>query len=152
MKGTVDFELRKMPAYKVGSIVRIGPWKEDNLRTEFAELTQWARRHRVGTGKWFFVHRGGPRWEACLEIRGNPPPEGRIRHRTLPATWVAAVTFDPDKVSSRIVYHGLHDWTRARRKDGKVRSVSGAREVYRGDPWKDKNAWQNCRVEFPVRR
>ena len=152
MTGAVDFELKKAPAYRVASIVRIGPWREDNLRTEFTELVRWARRQRVGTGKWIFVHRGDLRWEACLEIHGNPSPEGRIRLKTLPTTWVAAVTFNPDALSSRIVYHGLHDWTRARRRDGTIRSVSGAREIYRGNPWTDKDAWAHCRVEFPVRR
>ena len=35
---TVDFALTKSPSYRVASIVRVGPWKEDNLRSEFEAL------------------------------------------------------------------------------------------------------------------
>ena len=149
---TVDFGLKRAGEVKVASIVRVGPWKEDNLRTEFRELVSWARRQKLATGRWIFYERGHHRWEACLEVRGGVKPEGRIRIKTLPPTWVAGVTFDPDQVSSRIVYHGLNDWTRWRRKDGKIKEVTGIREVYSGDPWSDRSAWANCRVEFLVRR
>jgi hypothetical protein len=149
---TVDFSLAKAPRYRVASILKIGPWREDNLRSEFAELRRWATRHRLSTGRWIFVHRGGTRWEACLEIRGPAVSEGRIRVQTLPASWVARVTFDPEAVSSRVVYHGLHDWTRARRRSGEVRSVRWSREIYDGSPWSDRDAWRRCRVEFLVNR
>jgi hypothetical protein len=149
-----DFALKKSPAYRVASIVRIGQWKEDNLRPEFRELVRWARKNRLRTGRWIFLdarpdHR---RWEACLEIRGSARPEGRIRIRTLPTTWVARVTFDPTVVSSRLVYHGLNDWTRWRRKYKEIRSVTAVRELYSGDPWRSKEAWTNCVVEFLVRK
>jgi effector-binding domain-containing protein len=151
---SVDFSLKKVPSYRVASIVRIGTWKEDNLRTEFKELTRWAQRNGIRTGRWFFLdtrpnHR---RWEACLEIRGKATPEGRIRLKTLPASWVARVVFDPDVVSSRLVYHGLNDWTKWRRIYKEIRSVASVREVYTGDPWKDKRAWAHCEVQFLVRK
>ena len=60
----VDFALGKAPRYRVGSITRVGPWKEDNLRTEFGELTRWARRQGLRTGRRNFVERGRHRWEA----------------------------------------------------------------------------------------
>jgi effector-binding domain-containing protein len=149
-----DFALKRAPSYRVASIVRIGKWKEDNLRTEFRELVRWARKNRVRTGKWIFLdarpdHR---RWEACLEVAGNPRVEGRIRLKTLPATWVARVIFDPDVVSSRLVYHGLIDWTRWRRISKEIRSVKAVREIYSGDPWKDKRAWSKCEVQFLVQK
>lgn len=148
----VDFVLKRVRAYRVGSITRIGPWKEDNLRSEFRELTRWARRRRMRTGDWIFLERGPHRWEACLEVRGDARPEGRIRIKTLPATHAATVVFDPDEVSSRLVYHGLSDWTRWRRKYREIRAVTAVREVYAGDPWKDRTAWAHCEVQFLVRK
>lgn len=149
----VDFALKKEPAMRVASIVRFGTWKEDNLRPEFRELVAWAKRHHVRTRRWIFVHSGSNdrRWEACLEIRGPAKPEGRIRIRRLPATRVARVVFNPDEVSSRVVYHGLHDWTRWRRIYHEIRSVGASREVYAADPWRNKNAWTHCEVQFLVR-
>jgi hypothetical protein len=148
----VDFILKRAPRYRVASLTRIGPWTEDNLRPEFRELVNWARRQRVRTGRWIFWERGRHRWEACLEIRGSARPEGRIRLKTLPATYVASVAFNPDEISSRVVYHGLSDWTRRRRKDGQIRAVAAVREVYTGDPWRDRKAWANCEVQFLVRK
>ena len=149
---TVDFVLSNSPSYRVASIVRVGPWKEDNLRTEFEELERWAERQGVRTGSYIFVERGGNRWEACLEFKGKAKTEGRVRLKVLPATPVAKVVFDPDLVSSRIVYHGLSDWTRWRKKDGQIRSVEWPREIYPGNPWKDKKAWAHCEVQFVVRK
>jgi effector-binding domain-containing protein len=148
----VDFVLKRVPSVRVASIVRVGPWKEDNLRTEFGELTRWAGRRRLTTGRWIFLERDRSRWEACLEISGDAPTEGRIRRKTLPATSVASVTFDPDQTSSRIVYHALRDWTRSRARDGTIRAVTAIREIYSGDPWRDKCSWASCEVQFLVRR
>lgn len=148
----VDFVLKRVPRLRVASITRVGPWREDNLRREFRELTQWAQRRRLRTGRWILHERGQNRWEACLEYRGRGQAEGRIRLKVLPATSVASVTFDPEKVSARIVYHGLRDWTRWRRKDHTIRSVVAMREVYRGDPWTSKDAWAHCEVQFVVKR
>jgi DNA gyrase inhibitor GyrI len=148
----VDFALKQAPRFRVASIVRIGPWKADNLRTEFGELVRWAAKQQVRTGRWIFLERESHRWEACLEIKGQAKAEGRVRLKTLPPTWVARVIFDPDQVSSRVVYHGLSDWTRWRRKDGEIKSVASVREIYTGDPWKDKEAWASCEVQFVVRK
>lgn len=150
----VDFALKKAPSYRVASIVRIGPWKEDNLRTEFRALSRWAQKNRIRTGRWIFLdaRRDHHRWEACLEIKGRARAGGRIRLKTLPATWVARVVFDPDVVSSRLVYHGLQDWTRWRRTHKEIRSVRAVREVYAGDPWKNRQAWAHCEVQFLARR
>jgi effector-binding domain-containing protein len=77
---------------------------------------------------------------------------GRIRIKTLPPTWVAQVVYNPDLISSRLVYHGLMDWIRWRRKYREIRSASGVRELYAGDPWSDKEAWTNCVVQFLVKK
>lgn len=148
----VDFKLGRAPSYRVASIVRIGPWKNNMLRTEFAELGRWAKRQGIRTGRWIFFKRDEHRWEACLEITGKAKAGGRIRIKTLPESDVARVVFDPDVVSSRIIYHGLSDWTRWRRKDGEISRVTGVREVYAGDPWSDKSAWAHCEVQFLVRK
>lgn len=148
----IDFEIRKSPKYRVASITRVGPWKEDHLRSEFRELTTWAKRQGLTTGHWIFVHRGDERWEACLEIRGRAKAEGRIRLRTLPATHVAHCVFDPDLLADRVVYHGLSDWTRWRKKFKEISAIGGSREVYSGDPWSDAAAWAHCDVQFLVRK
>ena len=148
----VDFELRRAPSYRVAAIGRVGPWKEDNLRAEFRTLVAWAKKEGVRTGRWIFAHRIDDRWEACLEVRGRAKPAGRIRLKTLPATYVARCVFDPDAVADRVIYHGLSDWTRWRRRDQEIRSVGGSREVYSGDPWTDARAWAHCEVQFLVRK
>jgi hypothetical protein len=148
----VDFELRRAPSYRVASITRVGPWKEDNLRGEFRELTAWAKKLGVQTGRWIFLHKGDDRWEACLEIKGKAAAMGRIRLKSLPPTYVARCRFNPDAIADRVIYHGLSDWTRWRRRYGEIKSVGGSREIYSGDPWSDARAWANCEVQVLVRK
>jgi DNA gyrase inhibitor GyrI len=147
----VEFRIKSVPKFRVASITRVGPWRRDNLRTEFRELTSWAQKRHVRTGKWIFLERSAHRWDACLQIFGKAQPEGRIRLKMLPATTAATVVFDPDQVSSSVVYHGLRDWTHWRKKDGTIKGVSATREIYQGDPWSDKDAWSHCEVQFLVR-
>ena len=147
----MDFRVKRAPPYRVASITRIGPWREDNLRAEFRELTGWTRTQGIRTGQWIFFERGAHRWEACLELKRPGRPSGRIRIKTLPAARVAALVFDPDRISSRIVYHALRDWTRVRRNQGDLPPVTSVREVYTGDPWNDRDAWANCEVQFLLR-
>ncbi|HZY69376.1 MAG TPA: GyrI-like domain-containing protein [Thermoplasmata archaeon] len=149
---TVDFSWKNAPSYRVAAIVRVGPWKEDNLRPEFGELSRWAARQGLRTGRWIFFERNHHRWEACLEVKGRGREEGRIRLKTLPPARAASILFDPEQVSSRIVYHGLIDWTRQRKRDGTIKAVTQIREIYPGDPWKDPKAWSRCEVQFLVRR
>ncbi len=149
---TVDFAIKKVPSYRVASIVRVGPWKEGILRPEFRELMAWAKKHHLRTGKWIFQSPKDDRWEACLEIRGAARSEGRIQVKTLKAGHAAYAIFDPDEIADRIIYHGLNDWLRWRRKDGEITAVRGHREVYSGDPWTDPTAWAHCEVQFLVRK
>ena len=148
----VDFAWTNSPAYRVAYVVRVGPWREDNLRPEFEELLKWARRQKVRTGRWIFFERSRHRWEACLELRGPGRPDGRVRLKTLPAARAARVVFDPGRISSRIVYHGLLDWTRQQAKAGAIKRVAEAREIYPGDPWRSPTAWSHCEVQFLVKR
>jgi len=157
----VDFEVTRTPSYIVASILKIGPYREDNLRSEFGELVSWAKKHRVRTGKWIMYEHDGPnsrrpgnqrRWEACLEIRGKAKAEGRIRIKKLPAQTVAHVVFNPNVVSSRIVYHGLGDWIWWRLKYKDFKRAGPTREVYDGDPWTNTKAWSKADVQVLVEK
>ncbi|MCI4350700.1 MAG: GyrI-like domain-containing protein [Thermoplasmata archaeon] len=149
---TVDFELKKSPKTRVASIDYRGPWKENHLRKEFGDLVRWATANKVKTGAWIFRERGEKRHQACLVLKGPATSKGRVKIRTIPATWVARVTFDPEVVSPRVIYHGLNDWTKWRKKDKTIKGVGTSREVYAGDPWSDKKAWSMATVEFVVRK
>lgn len=157
----VDFEFKREPAYTVAAIRYVGPFRENHLDKEFKELVSWAKRAKVRTGKWIFRELDGPnsrrpdnkrRWEAALEIRGKARGQGRIRIKKIPATTVARVVFDPEKVSPRLVYHGLSDWLRWRNKDKVIKGIGPTREVYAGDPWTNAQAWSLAEVQFLVRR
>jgi hypothetical protein len=149
---TVDFEFGKAPKYRVACLKAKGRWTPNITRPEFGKLVAWAKKNRLRTGKWIVRESAMGKFEACLEIRGAAKTRGGIRLRTFPASAVARVTFDPDVVSPRVVYHGLNDWLRWRKKDGEIKSVRSSREVYRGDPWTSKAAWKATTVEFLVRR
>jgi DNA gyrase inhibitor GyrI len=149
---TVDFAFGKAPAYHVAILRHKGAWSEDVCRPEFRRLVAWAKANHLKTGKWIFCGTGEGAFDACLEIRGTAKATGGIRLRTMPATPVARVRFDPDVVSPRVVYHGLNDWLRWRKKEKEIRKVVSTREVYDDDPWTNKQAWKHTTVEYVVRR
>jgi DNA gyrase inhibitor GyrI len=148
----VDFKLKRAPSYRVVCLQRKGPWKEGNLRAEFRTLQAWAKKNRLKTGRWIFYELGSSTWEACLEIRGTATPEGRLQLKTIPAATVASVVFDPELVSPRVVYHGLIDWLRWRRKERAIKRVRESREVYDGNPWTNRRAWARADVQFIVEK
>jgi effector-binding domain-containing protein len=92
------------------------------------------------------------RWEACLQIRGRAKPEGRIKIKKLPAQDVASVVFNPNVVSSRVIYHGLGDWIWWRLKYKDIKRAGPTREVYSGDPWRSQKAWSKVDVQVLVDR
>ncbi|MCI4369334.1 MAG: GyrI-like domain-containing protein [Thermoplasmata archaeon] len=147
----MDFALKKAPAYRVAAVERRGPWKKDHLRAEFQEVARWAKENKLRTGKWFFVERGEKRFEACVELKGKAKGSGRVRVKTLPSSRVASVTFDPEQLSPRVVYHGLNDWVKWRKKDGEIKSVGYSREVYEADPWTNAKAWAKAEIQYLVR-
>jgi hypothetical protein len=148
---TVDFEFARSPTYRVVSVSWKGPWSERRIRTEFERLARWAKERKLRTGLWIFREPGERSWEVAIEVKGHARSEGSIRAKTLRAVRVARVVFDPDVVSPRVVYHGLSDWLRWRRREKKIRSVGSTREVYRGNPWTDAKAWAGTEVQFVVR-
>jgi len=121
---TVDFVLKRAPAYRVASVRFTGPYKETRIRSEWEGVARWAKAHGLRTGKWFFSEDGaGPRYrfEVAIEVRGKAKSDGKVHLRTFAASPIASVRFDPDVVSARVVYHGLSDWLRWRKKDKTIK-------------------------------
>lgn len=149
---TVDFVLKKSPSIRLAAIRWTGPYNEHLIRKRFEEVEKWARSRGLRTGRWVFREPDTRVWDTGIEVRGKARSQGRVKMRTLPASTVASVVFDPDVVSPRVVYHGLSDWLRWRRKEKAIRSVVSYREVYSGNPWKDPRAWARTEVQFVVRK
>ena len=148
----VDFKMKRAPAYRVAYLSWKGPWNERRIRAQFDRVAKWARKTGLRTGKWIFREPGTRAWEVSIEVRGPAHPEGPIRLRTLPASAVASVVFDPNVVSPAVVYHGVSDWLRWRKRDKTIRSVGTYREVYDGDPWREPKAWAHTEVQVVVRK
>ena len=152
----VDFKVKRAPVYTVASIKRIGPWKDDMWRKELSQIKKWARTKRVRTGKYFLYEQGGSanrrRWETCIEIKGRAASEGKVKVKRLPAETVVSVRFNPDKVSPRLVYHGLSNWLRWKRKDKTFKKIGSSREVYSGNPWRKSHAWARAEVQVLVKK
>lgn len=149
----VDFAMKRAPAYRVASVRFVGSYKESRIRSELEALARWAKAKGLRTGKWFFSEDGaGPqyRFEVAIEIRGPAKSDRKVRMRTLPASPVASVTFDPDEVSPRVVYHGLNDWLRAQKREKAIKRTRTWREVYSGNPWTDAKAWSHAEIQVLV--
>jgi effector-binding domain-containing protein len=149
---TVEFAFKKVPAIRVATLAWSGPWNEGKIRSQFGKVAAWAKAHGYRTGRWVFREPGDRRWEVGIELRGGSPRgSAPVRLKTLPATRVAFCVFDPDAVEAYVVYHGLNDWLRWRKKERKIRSVADSREVYSGDPWASASVWSRTEVQFVVR-
>lgn len=148
----VGFSIEKSPSYRVASVTYRGAWREDRLRASFREIAAWAKKHRVATGHWILLEGAERGWTACIEIKGSAKASGKVRIRTLPAATVASSRFDPEVVAPYVIYHGLMDWLRWRRKEGKIRRVLSSREIYLDDPWTNPKAWARTEVQFVVKR
>lgn len=153
----VDLRVKRAPSYRVASMMRVGPYSGNMLRSEFGQLVKWAKKRRLRTGKWilFFIDEPGGRRpasrlrsEACLQIKGRAASEGKIKVKKLPAQKVVAVTFNPRTLSPRLVYSGVYGWLRY----GGYRDAGLSREVYEGSPWTNPRAWANAEVQVPVKR
>jgi hypothetical protein len=148
----VDFEFARAPSYRVVALAWTGPWNDRKIRSQFERLAAWARAHRLRTGRWFMREPGNRKWEVAIEVGGRARGDGTVRAKTYRAAPVARCVFDPERVSPRVVYHGLTDWLRWRRREKKFRAVVGSREVYTGNPWTDARAWARTEVQFLLRR
>ena len=140
----VDFGIVEAPEYRVASVVRLGPWASENMmRPFFSRISAWARKNKVKTGKWILTELIGPTapsekrmYEESIEIKGRrksdlPKETGRIKMQRLPSTTVARIKFNPELVSSGLVYHGLESWLEWRMRFGEYeRSRIFGRERY----------------------
>ena len=149
---TVDFVLKKAPAIRLATIRWKGPYSERQIRQRFEEVERWVRAHGGRPGRWVFREPGTRVWDVGIEVAAKIRSTGRVKVRTVAAASVASVVFDPDVVSPRLVYHGLSDWLRWRKKEKEIRSVVSTREIYPGNPWKDPKAWARTEVQFVVRK
>ena len=149
----VDFEIKRAPKYRVASVRFTGPYKESRIRSEWEGIARWAKAKGLRTGKWFFSEDGnGPRYrfEVAIEVRGSAKSEGKVHIRTLPASPIATVTFNPEAIEPSVIYHGLSDWLRWRKKDKTIKRARTWREAYIGNPWTDKKAWSNTEIQVLV--
>ena len=153
----VEIKVKVAPAYNVACLLHTGPYKGQNMwQTEFNELTKWAKKRKLRTGKWimYFIDNWSEQTQkkrrsiAAIEIKQKAKPEGKIQIMKLPRHKVVSVTFDPDKVSSDLVYHGLESWL----ESCTYKPTGRSRELYNGNPWTNPHAWANCEVQVPVRR
>lgn len=153
----VEIRVKRAPGYTVASMMRVGPYRREMLRTEFNQLVSWAKRRRIRTGKWilYFLDEPGGRRpanklrsEACLQIKGKAKTEGRIRVKKLPAQKVASVTFDPREVSADLVYSGIYGWL----KFAGYKDAGPSREVYEGNPWTNPRVWAKAEVQVPAKK
>jgi DNA gyrase inhibitor GyrI len=150
---TVDFAMKRAPKYRVASVRWVGPYQEGRVQSEWERLAKWANAKGLRTGKWFFSENGeGPRYkfEVAIEVKGPFKGDRKVRVRTFPASPIASVTFNPDQVSPRVLYHGLNDWLRWRKKDKTIKRARTWREVYTGNPWKDAKAWAHTEIQVLV--
>ncbi len=153
----VAFKVKVAPNYKVAYMIHIGPYTGQNMwRSELNQISRWAERKRLRTGKWimYFLDKWNPKTEknrrsvAAIQIKGEANPEGKIGIMIIPKQKVVSVTFDPDKISDEIIYHGLESWLESKPYNQAARS----RELYNGSPWTNRHAWANCEVQVPIRR
>ena len=128
-----------------------GTWQENRVRREFESLAKWLESRGAKTGRWFFFEPGPKSFRVAIEVFGSLRGDGRVRMRSLPAAKVASVEFDPEQVSPRVVYHGVTDWLRWRKREHEIRSVGAYRETYSGNPWKDAKAWAHTEVQVVVK-
>ncbi len=152
----VDFVVKRAPAYNVASIKRVGPWRSDMWRKELSQLEKWARKRKLRTGKYLLYELGGVgnrrRWETCIELKAKAKSQGKVKVKKLPPETVVSVRFNPEKVSPRLVYHGLEDWVKWRLKDKTFKKIGASREVYSGNPWKKPYAWARAEVQMLVKK
>lgn len=153
----VDIKVKQVPSYTVAALTHYGPHGPNMFRKEYDYLVKWARRKKVRTGKWIMRWLDEPgrkpakkiRSEACLEIKGRAKIEGKVRIKKFPKHTVVSVTFDPNKVSTRLVYSGIYGWIRYSDYEA---TESPPREVYIANPWTNSRAWSNAEIQVPVKR
>lgn len=153
----VGFKVKYAPSYTVAYMIHVGPYAGQNMwRSEFSQLSRWAKKRRLRTGKWimYFIDKWGERPPkqrrsvAAIQLKGRAPIEGKFKIMRIPRQKVGSVTFNPDKVSEELIYYGLESWL----ESGSYRQAGTSRELYDGSPWTNPRAWANCEVQVPLKR
>ena len=153
----VDFKVKTAPSYNVAYLIHFGGYLGQSMwRSEFTQLERWAKKRKLRTGKriMYFIDKWGEkpnkkrRSVAALEIKGKAKPEGKIRIMKLHRHKVVSVTFDPNKISSDLVYHGLESWL----ESYTYKQTARSRELYNDNPWTNAHAYANCEVQVPIKR
>ncbi|MCI4361363.1 MAG: GyrI-like domain-containing protein [Thermoplasmata archaeon] len=147
----VDFELKKAKKFTAATVTWKGPWNEKRVRSEFEGLAKWIGERHARAGAWILQTDWEKTTTVAIEVRGKVAGDGGVRVRRFPASRVASVTFDPEAISPRVIYHGLSDWLRWRKKDHSIKGVGTYREIYPGNPWKNAKAWSATEVRVTVR-
>ena len=147
---TVDFVRTKATGFRAATAPWKTGWEEKKVRAELERLARWAKGQGLPTGRWVVTSKGAGQWQAAVEVRGRARGGDGVTVRNFPASSVVRVTFDPDAVSARVVYHGLTDHLRWQKKEKAVKKIGNYREVYDGNPWTDAKAWAKTRVEALV--
>jgi DNA gyrase inhibitor GyrI len=149
---TVDFGYKRAPSYKLATLTRTGGWDEKKLRGQFKAIVDWAKKNHLRTGRWVFFEPNMRTFVAAVEVSGKAKGSGKIRRRTVPAATVATVTFDPDEISPRVIYHGISDWLKWQKKEKKIKKAVSYREVYTGDPWTDPKVSAKTEIQVVVKK
>jgi len=153
----VDFKVKTAPGYNVAYLIHFGGYLGQSMwRSEFTQLERWAKNRKLRTGKriMYFIDKWGERPNkkrrsvAALEIKGKAKLEGKILIMKLPRQKVVSISFDPNKVSSDLVYHGLESWL----ESCNYKQTGRSRELYNDNPWTNADAYANCEVQVPIKR
>jgi hypothetical protein len=149
----VDFTYKRSKAFTAATVSWKGSWSDKRTRSEFEGLAAWLAQRKVRAGRWIFLESSDAKtFVVGIEVLGRVQGEGGVRLRKFPATTVASVTFDPDAISPRVVYHGVTDWLRSQKRDHEIKGVGAYRELYSGNPWKDAKAWASAEVQVIVKK
>jgi DNA gyrase inhibitor GyrI len=152
----VDFKVKLVPSINVAYIINRGPYKGPNMwRSEFNQLTKWAKKRKLRTGKWImgYLDKWGKvpdnqrRYIACLEIKGKAKPDGKVQVMKLPKQKVVSVIFNPDAISADVIYYAIESWLQY----NPYKQIARSREVYTDSPWTNPRAWANCEVQVPLK-
>lgn len=150
---TVDFVYKKAKAFTAATVSWKGTWSDKRTRSEFEGLAAWLAKRKVRMGRWIFLESNDAKtFVVGIEVLGKVRGEGGVRLRSFPASTVASITFDPDTIEPRVVYHGVTDWLRWQKKQKEIKSVGTYRELYPGNPWKDAKAWASAEVQVTVKK
>lgn len=156
---TVDFVVRREPAYRVATRTMRGRWPGDRaIGREYDALRAFARAAGVETGKWFFRSLGemsetAGTWELGIEVRTRKPLRGKgVATKEFPATTVVAIKFDPKQLSPTVAYSSIEGWMMWTGRQKKYKWNGPWREVYPGNPWKSSSAWARTEIQAPLKR